>query len=288
MELSKIQPSQLYISEVKLEKVRTFFRKIDHRSLDPLPVKRIGNTTFLTDGHTRAFALFERGISEVKVYLDEDDLDWLQYLICVGWCQELGIRQISDLHDRVVDHSTYRRLWHKRCDHMQKAVQEGNYEGVSITRVTNPREKSQICEEVLRALPQWFGIEEATRSYILGVAQTDFFVIRLGPLAIGFISLVHHNEFTSEIYCMGLFQEVHGRGLGKQLLNEAENFLKGQRKKFLTVKTLGDSFPDPGYERTKQFYRAVGFIPLEESTEIWGPQVPCLFMVKVLSQGAIE
>src|SRR5690554_2191087 len=132
MHLKDIQPSQLYISEVKHKKVRTLLEDLDPHSLDPLPVKKIGDTVFFTDGHTRALVLLEKGIEEIEVYWDEDDLDWLQYLICVAWCEEAEIRQIADLRDRVVDHSTYRRLWHKRCDSMQKAMQQGDYEAISI------------------------------------------------------------------------------------------------------------------------------------------------------------
>lgn len=175
------------------------------------------------------------------------------------------------------------RLWNKRYESIKKLLQEGNYEGISFAKVSIPQEKSRICETILRVLPEWFGIEEATQSYILGVAETDFFAILVEQMPVGFVSLLHHNEFTSEIYCMGIFKELHGRGLGKKLLREAEQFLKEQGKMFLSVKTLGDSFPDEAYARTKHFYRGVGFYPLEESTEIWGPQTPCLLMVKPLN-----
>jgi ribosomal protein S18 acetylase RimI-like enzyme len=244
MQLKEIQPSQLYISEVKLKKVRTFLEDVDVRSLDPIPIKRIGDATFFTDGHTRALALMEQGLEEIEVYWDEDDLDWLQYLICLSWCEDANIREIADLRERVVDHSTYRRLWHKRCDAMQKAVEEGNYEGVHTQRIVDPEEKSRIGEVVLRSLPAWFGIEEALQGYVRGVADTQFFTVQIGDRPVGFISILEHNEFTSEIYCMGIYGEVHGRGLGKELLRTAEACLRGEQKKFLTVKTLGDSLPE--------------------------------------------
>jgi ribosomal protein S18 acetylase RimI-like enzyme len=282
MQLREIQPSQLYISEVKLKKVRTFLEGVDPRSLDPIPIRRIGDTTFFTDGHTRALALMEQGIEEIPVYFDQDELDWLQYLICVSWCEEAGIRQAADLSKRVVDHSTYRRLWHKRCESMHEAVKEGSYEGLHTQRIVNPAEKSRVSELVLRSLPAWFGIEDALRGYVRGVEETDFFTIQIGKRAVGFISLLEHNEYTSEVYCMGIYEELHGRGLGKELLRAAEAELRqGKKKRFLTVKTLGDGSPDPGYERTKQFYRSVGFFPLEESREIWAG-TPCLIMAKSL------
>jgi len=283
MSLREIQPSQLYISEVKLKKVETYLDKIDPRSFEPLPIKRIGDTTFFTDGHTRALALAERGVEEVPVYWDQDDLDWLQYLICLAWCDEAGIRDITGLRNRVVDHSTYRRLWHRRCDVMQKAVEEGNYEGVYTKETEDAGEKSKIAESILRSLPAWFGIEEALQCYVSGVAETDFFTVHVGERPVGFVSMLEHNEFTSEVYCMGIFEEVHGRGLGTELLETAERKLREDGKKVLTVKTLGDSHPDPDYEQTRRFYRSSGFLPLEESTAIWGPEAPCLLMAKFLT-----
>ena len=55
--------------------------------------------------------------------------------------------------------------------------------------------------------------------------------------------------------------------------------------RLLQVKTLGPSDPDEGYRRTRRFYQAVGFEPLEELVGLW-PGNPCLIMVKVLGLSA--
>ena len=60
---------------------------------------------------------------------------------------------------------------------------------------------------------------------------------------------------------------------------EADARAEGVR--LLEVKTLGASHPDPHYARTRHFYEAVGFLPLEE-TDLWGEGAPCLIMVKPL------
>lgn len=280
--ISEIQPSQLYISAAKLEKVRADLRDGNLNQMTPLPVKKIGETVFFTDGHTRAFALAEQGVEELSVYFDPDPLDWLQYFICIKWCREQGLKNITDLTNRIIDHARYERVWHERCATMQKAVEQGIYESVIVEEVVDKKEKAKLCESVLRALPKWFGIEEAVQNYVEGVADTFFLKLQVGDLPLGFMSIIDHNEFTSEIYVMGLYKEFHGRGLGRMLLSRAEVLLSKDQKQFLTVKTLGDSFKDEGYERTKKFYRAMGFYPLEESNEIWGPNCPCLIMLKLL------
>jgi hypothetical protein len=45
------------------------------------------------------------------------------------------------------------------------------------------------------------------------------------------------------------------------------------------VKTPGPSLPYEPHERTRAFYLATGFEPLEELTEICGPENPCLIMI---------
>ncbi|MGH4139155.1 hypothetical protein [Clostridium sp.] len=37
-----------------------------------------------------------------------------------------------------------------------------------------------------------------------------------------------------------------------------------------------------GIEETREFYKNVGFCPLEEIKEIWGDKNPCLIMVKTI------
>ena len=46
--------------------------------------------------------------------------------------------------------------------------------------------------------------------------------------------------------------------------------------KVLQVKTFGPSGASEEYERTRAFYESVGFWPLEERTDIRGPENPCL------------
>lgn len=47
----------------------------------------------------------------------------------------------------------------------------------------------------------------------------------------------------------------------------------------LQVKTIGPSHRDPKYSETRQFYARCGFFPIEESTTLWAPHIPCLLPV---------
>jgi len=153
---------------------------------------------------------------------------------------------------------------------------------IKISKVLDNSEKSRITEYVLRQLPEWFGIEESLMEYVKGAKATDFYAAYDSDNLVGFISIKTNNVHTSEIYIIGILKDYHGNGIGKSLLNTAENHLTEAKVKFLMVKTLGESHPDKNYKETRKFYKKVGFYPLEEIKEIWGKENPCLIMVKSL------
>jgi len=124
MRLSDIQPSQLYICSEKLSEVMKTFNMDDPRLMEPIQVKKLGNDIIFVDGHTRAFAAFLCGFSEVPVYWEDEELDWDACKICVEWCKREGIRTIADLRSRVVSHRDYERLWYERCGRMQRDLEK--------------------------------------------------------------------------------------------------------------------------------------------------------------------
>jgi hypothetical protein len=123
MKLNEIQPSQLFISSERLSHIMIDLDPLKPESLRPIPVKKLGNQVIFTDGHTRALGAFLSGFSEVRVFWDEDELDWEAYEICVKWCREQGICTVADLKDRVVASVEYEVLWLKRCKEMQKSLE---------------------------------------------------------------------------------------------------------------------------------------------------------------------
>lgn len=151
---------------------------------------------------------------------------------------------------------------------------------IELREETDSYIKSKICKTILEELPEHFGLEQAINDYIEGVRDKFFISVRIYDTPVGFTALKEHNEYTSEVYVMGILEEFQGRGIGKRLIEEVETHLKSQGKEYLTVKTLGPSHPDEGYKKTRAFYRSVGFLPLEEFTTLWDEDNPCLFMVK--------
>jgi ribosomal protein S18 acetylase RimI-like enzyme len=95
------------------------------------------------------------------------------------------------------------------------------------------------------------------------------------------MSLRQHNPITSEIEVLAVAPDLHRRGAGRALVTAAEASLRESGARLLEVKTLGPSHPDEGYRRTRAFYEAMGFLPLDE-VDIWAPGNPALILVKPL------
>ena len=148
---------------------------------------------------------------------------------------------------------------------------------MTVAEVEEPAARSRLCERVLRDLPEWFGIEEATAAYIRDVAELPTFGI--GDDAI--LSLKLHTPRAAEVYVMGVRRDRHRQGLGGALLDAAEAYLRARGVEYLQVKTLGPSDDDEGYAGTRAFYEARGFVPLEEIHGLWEHN-PCLLLVKAL------
>ncbi len=149
--------------------------------------------------------------------------------------------------------------------------------------ITGPQlGQAAVCVPILRALPEWFGIEAAIVQYAAEIDRLPTFLAGTPEGAGGFLSLKQHTPYAAEVYVMGVRRECHRAGAGSALLQEAEAWLRQQGVEYLQVKTLAPSDDDPNYAGTRAFYAAVGFRPLEELKQIWDEQNPCLIMIKRL------
>jgi len=154
---------------------------------------------------------------------------------------------------------------------------------VRTVRITSGRQDPATVERLLRSLPQWFGIESAIESYVGDAATMPTYLAHADDAvgAVGVVLVARHYPTAAEIHLMAVAPEYHRRGVGRAVLAAVEADLAADGVRFLQVKTLGPSRPDADYDRTRAFYTAVGFTPLEELADLW-PGNPCLIMVKSL------
>jgi len=153
---------------------------------------------------------------------------------------------------------------------------------IDIREVALSSEKSNICSDILRALPNWFGIESSIVDYVNAAQYMPFYAAYDDAKPVGFVAIKRHNLFTAEVYVMGVLEEYHRSGIGRKLIEVCENYCRENRMEFLTVKTLDESREDEGYERTRAFYLSVGCRPLEVFLLLWDESNPCLFMAKTV------
>ncbi|MGE0480166.1 MAG: GNAT family N-acetyltransferase [Phycisphaerae bacterium] len=137
------------------------------------------------------------------------------------------------------------------------------------------------AERILRAVPDWFGIEDSLIQYARDVERFPTWIADAAGRAIGFVTLHRHFEHAAEIHCIAVVRSEHRRGVGAALIARAEAECRAWGVRFLQVKTLGPSRPCEFYDRTRAFYLAQGFTALEEFPTLW-PGNPCLQLVKRL------
>jgi GNAT superfamily N-acetyltransferase len=139
---------------------------------------------------------------------------------------------------------------------------------------------------VLATLPTWFGVAESVEDYVAKADMHPTLVVAIHGEEVGILTLVVHTPYAAEVYVMGVVPEHHRQGIGRQMIEFAETWLRGRDIEYLQVKTLSPRSPDPGYAKTRDFYFAVGFRPLEEFPDLWQPENPALQMIKVIPPGA--
>ena len=137
-------------------------------------------------------------------------------------------------------------------------------------------------EEILRSLPQWFGIEQSLLEYAEATRRLPTFAVMDEQAAVGFVSLAEHFSESWEVHCMAVHASHRGQGHGRILLEHAEVWLKSRGARILQVKTIAADYDDPAYAQTRGFYVRMGFVPLQVFPELWEPHNPCLQMIKVL------
>jgi len=156
-----------------------------------------------------------------------------------------------------------------------------------VTREPVAERNGNLPDEVdrlLRGLPEWFGIEHSIRDYVEDARQLPTWSVcdpETGAI-IGILLAKKHFPTAAEVHLMTVDRAWHRRGVGRSLLRAVEADLRADGVRFLQVKTLSSSRPDENYEKTRRFYLALGFAPLEEFLHLWDEGNPCLQLVKAL------
>ena len=148
--------------------------------------------------------------------------------------------------------------------------------------IVSGRQRPDDVARLLHDLPEWFGLEESLRNYIDAARMLATTAALVDDEVVGVCLVRHHTPVAAEIELLAVQRTLHRHGIGRRLLDAADVDLRNHGIVLLQVKTFGPSGHSEEYARTRSFYESVGFLPLEERADIWGPENPCLISVKVL------
>ena len=130
-----------------------------------------------------------------------------------------------------------------------------------IKEVKGEDQKMAVVAEVLKDLPEWFGIPESTQAYIEGAKDSS--------------------EDCAEIDCLGVKKSFQGQGIGRELITTIEREAVKQVD-YLQVKTVAEG-SNKDYDRTNVFYRSLGFKKLEIFPQLWDLKNPCQILIKKIN-----
>lgn len=142
---------------------------------------------------------------------------------------------------------------------------------------------SREVRRLLEMLPDWFGDPEAIDNYVADAVNPSYWSIFaiVENQVVGVILVARHFPESAEIRLIAADPAHHRKGIGRALVEKVSAELQSDNCHMVSVHTVGPSYVDQAYERTRAFYRSVGFVPLEEHDGLdWGG--PTLILVKPL------
>lgn len=149
------------------------------------------------------------------------------------------------------------------------------------------RRSAPDTRRILEALPDWFGDPVAIDNYVAAAADPDFgSVLAVRPESVVGVALTRrHFAQAAEIHLIAVDPEHRGSGVGRALVEHIVEASEHDGCSLLSVHTVGPSFEHEPYAQTRAFYRAVGFLPLEEHDGLdWSG--PSLILVRPLAGAA--
>ncbi len=142
MNIDLLGLSQIYLNQNKITSIMEWFHPPCMDNFQPLSVHDFGNNAYtITDGHTRAYVAYQSGISYLPVQYDNSDLvvgevGQILYKADIEWCKRFQLSHIKQLENRILDNSSYQKLWIGRCDRSYDLLMNTSYsERVSLQKI---------------------------------------------------------------------------------------------------------------------------------------------------------
>ena len=119
--ITDLHPTQLYLSEKKLQVIQMLDQSADIINVDPISVLAFGNRFLITDGHHRAYQALLAGRGMISAEFDRDGGDAL-YALYAQACEERKISSVMDLKHHILAQDEYEAKWYNWCDGFNQAA----------------------------------------------------------------------------------------------------------------------------------------------------------------------
>ena len=120
--IKDLHPSQLYLSEKKLQDIQMLYQSEEKRNINPISVLAFGNCFLITDGHHRAYQALLVGRDTISAECDRDGGDELYHLYAQA-CEKRKIYSVLDLKDHILSQDEYEAKWYNWCDGFNQAAE---------------------------------------------------------------------------------------------------------------------------------------------------------------------
>ena len=121
VKIKDLHPTQLYLSEKKLQDIQMLYQSAETIQVDPISILAFGDCLLITDGHHRAYQALLAGRDTISAEFDKDGGDELYHLYAQA-CEERKIYSILDLKNRILPQDEYEAKWYNWCDGFNQAV----------------------------------------------------------------------------------------------------------------------------------------------------------------------
>ena len=121
VKITDLHPTQLYLSEKKLQAIQMLDQSVDIINVDPISVLAFGNRFLITDGHHRAYQALLVGQDTISAEWDRDGGDELYHLYAQA-CEERKIYSVLDLKNHILPQDEYEAKWYNWCDGFNQAA----------------------------------------------------------------------------------------------------------------------------------------------------------------------
>ena len=119
--IADLHPTQLYLSEKKLQDIQMLYQSVELNNVDPISILTFGNCLLITDGHHRAYQALLAGRDTISAEFDRDGGDELYHLYAQA-CEERKITSVLDLKNHILSQDEYEPKWYNWCDGFNQAA----------------------------------------------------------------------------------------------------------------------------------------------------------------------